>query len=150
MSAPTQEPLFDPLELGGVTVDRSLLPSVELHPAVAAWFRERFPEGPTPAQEAAWPPIAAGEHTLVAAPTGSGKTLAGFLMAINRLYLAFARGLPVTGTRVVWALTIIGCGVTTVPFSVPRIFRVSLSIFSSSPEMNGTTLPTMSREATPG
>jgi ATP-dependent Lhr-like helicase len=102
VSAPTQEPLFDPLELGGVTVDRSLLPSVELHPAVAAWFRERFPEGPTPAQEAAWPPIAAGEHTLVAAPTGSGKTLAGFLMAINRLYLAFARGLPVTGTRVVY------------------------------------------------
>ena len=102
MSAPTQEPLFDPLELGGVSVDTTLLPSVELHPAVAAWFRERFPEGPTPAQEAAWPPIAAGEHTLVAAPTGSGKTLAGFLMAINRLYLAHARGQPVTGTRVVY------------------------------------------------
>ena len=102
MSAPTQESLFDPLELGGVEVDTTLLPSVELHPAVAAWFRERFPDGPTPAQEAAWPPIAAGEHTLVAAPTGSGKTLAGFLMAINRLYLAHARGLPVTGTRVVY------------------------------------------------
>src|SRR5690606_22942123 len=52
--------------------------------------------------EAAWPPIAAGEHTLVAAPTGSGKTLAGFLMAINRLYLAHARGEPVSGTRVVY------------------------------------------------
>jgi ATP-dependent Lhr-like helicase len=102
VSAPTQETLFDPLELGGVEVDTTLLPSVELHPAVAAWFRERFPEGPTPAQEAAWPPISAGEHTLVAAPTGSGKTLAGFLMAINRLYLAHARGLPVTGTRVVY------------------------------------------------
>ena len=60
------------------------------------------PRGRRPAQEAAWPPIAAGEHTLVAAPTGSGKTLAGFLMAINRLYLAHARGLPVTGTRVVY------------------------------------------------
>ena len=35
-------------------------------------------------------------------PTGSGKTLAGFLMAINRLYLAYARGQPVTGTRVVY------------------------------------------------
>ena len=102
MSAPAQESLFEPLELGGVTVDTTLLPSVELHPAVAAWFRERFPVGPTPAQEAAWPAIAAGEHTLVAAPTGSGKTLAGFLMAINRLYLAHARGLPVTGTRVVY------------------------------------------------
>ena len=102
MSAPTQEPLFDPLELGGVTVDTELLPGVDLHPAVAAWFRARFPDGPTPAQEAAWPPIAAGEHTLLAAPTGSGKTLAGFLMAINRLYLAHARGLPVGGTRVVY------------------------------------------------
>ncbi|MGK2948816.1 MAG: DEAD/DEAH box helicase, partial [Acidimicrobiales bacterium] len=77
------------------------MPTVALHPAVAAWFRTRFPEGPTPAQEAAWPSIAAGEHTLLAAPTGSGKTLAGFLMAINRLYLAHARGEPVTGTRVV-------------------------------------------------
>ena len=81
-----------PSSWAAVAVDTTLLPSVELHPAVAAWFRERFPEGPTPAQEAAWPPIAAGEHTLVAAPTGSGKTLAGFLMAINRLYLAHARG----------------------------------------------------------
>ena len=102
MSAPAQESLFDPLALGGVTVDTSLLSSVELHPAVAAWFRGRFPEGPTPAQQAAWPSIAAREHTLVAAPTGSGKTLAGFLMAINRLYLAHARGLPVGGTRVVY------------------------------------------------
>jgi ATP-dependent Lhr-like helicase len=99
---PTQESLFEPVELGRVAVETTLLASVELHPAVAAWFREHFPDGPTPAQEAAWPPIAAGEHTLVAAPTGSGKTLAGFLMAINRLYLAHAHGLPVTGTRVVY------------------------------------------------
>src|SRR3546814_841277 len=60
VSVPVQEPLFDPLELSAVTVDPSLLTSVELHPAVAAWFRERFTQGPTPAQEAAWPPIAAG------------------------------------------------------------------------------------------
>lgn len=100
--APSQESLFDPLDLGGVTLDTTLVPSVELHPAVAAWFRGRFPEGPTPAQAAAWPAIAAREHTLLAAPTGSGKTLAGFLMAINRLYVAHARGEPVTGTRVVY------------------------------------------------
>ena len=99
---PVQEPLFDPLVLSHVEVDTTLLPTVALHPAVAAWFREAFPQGPTPAQEAAWPPIAAGEHTLLAAPTGSGKTLAGFLMAINRLYLAHARGEPVGGTRVVY------------------------------------------------
>jgi ATP-dependent helicase Lhr and Lhr-like helicase len=102
VSAPVQEPLFDPLLLSRVTPDTSLLASVELHPAVAAWFRDTFPQGPTPAQEAAWPAIARREHTLVAAPTGSGKTLAGFLMAINRLYLAHARGEPVTGTRVVY------------------------------------------------
>ena len=97
-----QESLFDPLELGGVTLDTSLVPGVGLHPAVATWFRARFPEGPTPAQAAAWPAIAAGDHTLLAAPTGSGKTLAGFLMAINRLYVAHARGEAVTGTRVVY------------------------------------------------
>ena len=102
VSVPTQVSLFDPLSVGGVVVDTTLVGSVELHPAVAAWFRARFPDGPTEAQTAAWPPIAAGEHTLVAAPTGSGKTLAGFLMAINGLYLAFARGEPITGTRVVY------------------------------------------------
>jgi ATP-dependent Lhr-like helicase len=32
-----------------------------------------------------WPPIAAGEHTLICAPTGSGKTLAAFLSSIDRL-----------------------------------------------------------------
>ncbi|MGV3758841.1 MAG: DEAD/DEAH box helicase, partial [Actinomycetota bacterium] len=100
--APSQTSLFDPLELTGITPDTSLVPGVDLHPAVAAWFRARFEEGPTPAQAAAWPAIAAGEHTLLAAPTGSGKTLAGFLMAINRLYLAHARGERVIGTRVVY------------------------------------------------
>src|SRR5690606_10899941 len=55
------------------------------HPAVASWFRRAFPGGPTPAQAAAWPAIAAGRHTLVAAPTGSGKTLTAFLTAIDAL-----------------------------------------------------------------
>ncbi|MGH7610667.1 MAG: DEAD/DEAH box helicase, partial [Candidatus Dormibacteria bacterium] len=58
----------------------------DFHPAVQAWFDERFPGGPTPAQVQGWPHIAKGEHTLIAAPTGSGKTLAGFLSAINALY----------------------------------------------------------------
>ena len=56
------------------------------HPAIEAWFRRRFPEGPTPPQTQAWPSIAAGRHTLLAAPTGSGKTLAALLVAIDRLY----------------------------------------------------------------
>ena len=73
------------------------------HPAVQAWFERRFPEGPTAAQEGGWPHIAAGEHTLIAAPTGSGKTLAGFLIAIDALYQAAARGETVEGiTQVVY------------------------------------------------
>lgn len=56
------------------------------HPAVRTWFERRFPEGPTPAQESAWPAIARGEDVLVAAPTGSGKTLAAFLSCIDTLY----------------------------------------------------------------
>ena len=67
------------------------------HPAVATWFARRFPDGPTPAQRAGWERIARGLDTLVAAPTGSGKTLAGFLMCIDRLYRAHARGEEVTG-----------------------------------------------------
>ena len=56
----------------------------EFHPAVARWFSATFP-GPTQAQAAAWPVIAAGRHTLVAAPTGSGKTLTAFLAALDGL-----------------------------------------------------------------
>ena len=80
------------------------LPEVDgFHPAVGTWFRRRFPEGPTAPQREAWPHIAAGADTLVAAPTGSGKTLAGFLVSINRLYLADAAGEPIEGlARVVY------------------------------------------------
>ena len=56
----------------------------QFHPAVADWFRAALGE-PTAAQSAAWQAIAAGRHTLVAAPTGSGKTLAAFLAAIDAL-----------------------------------------------------------------
>ena len=53
------------------------------HPAVAAWFESRFPDGPTEPQRRAWPAIATGRDVLVASPTGSGKTLTGFLVAID-------------------------------------------------------------------
>ncbi len=73
------------------------------HPAVRAWFGQRFPDGPTPPQAAAWPHIAAREHTLVAAPTGSGKTLSAFLVAIDRLYRTHERGEATDGVaRVVY------------------------------------------------
>jgi len=75
----------------------------EFHPAVAEWFRRRFPEGPTSPQQEGWPHIAAGRDTLIAAPTGSGKTLAGFLVCIDRLYRAHEQGQQVEGiARVVY------------------------------------------------
>jgi ATP-dependent helicase Lhr and Lhr-like helicase len=58
------------------------------HPAIRAWFERRFPAGPTAPQADGWAEIAAGRHTLIAAPTGSGKTLAAFLVCIDRLYRA--------------------------------------------------------------
>ncbi|MEX2599589.1 MAG: DEAD/DEAH box helicase, partial [Dehalococcoidia bacterium] len=55
-----------------------------LHPLVRQWFESRFGT-PTEAQAQGWPAIAAGQHTLIAAPTGSGKTLAAFLTALDSL-----------------------------------------------------------------
>src|SRR6476619_4400098 len=73
------------------------------HPAVGTSFRRRFPDGPTPPQRDAWPHIARGSDTLVAAPTGSGKTLAGFLVSIDRLYRAHDAGEPIENVaRVVY------------------------------------------------
>ena len=73
------------------------LPADGFHPAVATWFARRFADGPTPAQVEGWGHISAGRDTLIAAPTGSGKTLAGFLVGIDRLYRAHARGVDVAG-----------------------------------------------------
>lgn len=50
----------------------------------ARWFARSIGT-PTAVQEAAWPAIASGSHTLVSAPTGTGKTLAAFLVFIDRL-----------------------------------------------------------------
>ena len=94
--------MFDPIRLAQLQLRDDVVPGIGLHPAVAAWFERRFEAGPTPPQLEGWPHIAAGRHTLIAAPTGSGKTLAGFLMCINRLYLAHAAGEPTADTRVVY------------------------------------------------
>ena len=61
------------------------------HPLTAEWFARAFAD-PTDAQRAGWPPIAAGEHTLLLAPTGSGKTLAAFLWALDRIMAARLAG----------------------------------------------------------
>jgi len=58
--------------------------TILFHPAVEAWFRTSFAVL-SPVQAAAWPAIARGGHTLLAAPTGSGKTLAAFLAIIDGL-----------------------------------------------------------------
>ncbi len=60
------------------------MPLASFSPPVREWFEKAF-EAPTPAQEKAWPAIAAGENVLLSAPTGSGKTLAAFLWALDRL-----------------------------------------------------------------
>ena len=60
------------------------MPLSGFHPIIARWFASRF-DAPTEPQVQGWPHIAAGEHTLIAAPTGSGKTLAAFLACIDRL-----------------------------------------------------------------
>jgi ATP-dependent Lhr-like helicase len=68
------------------------------HPAVRTWFERRFPAGPTVPQAEGWARVAAGEHTLIAAPTGSGKTLAAFLVCIDRIYRAHEAGtVPAAG-----------------------------------------------------
>src|SRR5258707_4223792 len=73
------------------------------HPAVRTWFERRFAAGPARPQAAGWPEIAAGRHTLIAAPTGSGKTLAAFLVCSGRVCRAHQAGAdPVAGPQVVY------------------------------------------------
>jgi ATP-dependent helicase Lhr and Lhr-like helicase len=76
------------------------VPLSSFSPHTRAWFERAF-AGPTPAQAAAWPAIAAGEHVLLSAPTGSGKTLAAFLWALDRLSRGGDDALA-HGTRVVY------------------------------------------------
>jgi len=69
------------------------------HPAVRAWFEERFGR-PSPPQAQGWPAIARGENVLILAPTGSGKTLAAFLKCLDILYREGIRREP--GIRVLY------------------------------------------------
>ncbi|MEO6797905.1 MAG: DEAD/DEAH box helicase [Candidatus Dormibacter sp.] len=62
-----------------------MLPALDLFsPAARAWFSAAF-EAPTKVQIEGWQAVAAGRHTLMAAPTGSGKTLAAFFWCLDRL-----------------------------------------------------------------
>ena len=71
------------------------------HPLVQEWFESRF-GAPTDPQRTGWPWIAAGNHTLIAAPTGSGKTLAAFLVCIDRLCRDWLAGDLIDGIQVVY------------------------------------------------
>src|ERR671915_306929 len=71
------------------------------HPLIRDWFSKRFGERTEP-QIRGWPEIAAGRHTLIAAPTGSGKTLAAFLVCVDRLFRKWLAGQLPEGTEVVY------------------------------------------------
>ena len=71
------------------------------HPAVAAWFDDRFEE-PSDIQKRAWPVIKQRQNTLIAAPTGSGKTLAAFLSSIDDLVRQGQYGTLPEGTQIVY------------------------------------------------
>ena len=62
------------------------------HPAVRYLVRAAVPGRADEPQAGGWREIAAGRHTLIAAPTGSGKTLAAFLVCIDRIYRAHRGG----------------------------------------------------------
>ncbi len=70
-------------------------------PLVAQWFAEKFGE-PTDPQRRGWPEIAAGRHTLIAAPTGSGKTLAAFMVCLDQLLRRWRAGTLEEKTYVVY------------------------------------------------
>ncbi len=70
--------------------DRDIDPMDAFSERTRRWFDASF-EAPTPAQQAGWPTIASGAHTLICAPTGSGKTLSAFLWGIDKP-LRSARG----------------------------------------------------------
>ncbi len=77
------------------------MPFDRFHPATREWFRRQFSTA-TPVQEQAWRAIAAGEHTLIAAPTGSGKTLAAFYAVIDALVREADSGGLGNATRVLY------------------------------------------------
>jgi ATP-dependent Lhr-like helicase len=82
------------LSLAGLNLVSNVLDSVGFHPIIKSWFSNRF-RSPSPPQQAGWPSIAAGSHTLILAPTGSGKTLAAFLWCIDQLLRqSLKAGLP--------------------------------------------------------
>lgn len=71
------------------------------HPLVREWFINKLGT-PTEPQRQGWPPILAGETTLISAPTGSGKTLAAFLACIDQLVRKSIAGVLKNETEVLY------------------------------------------------
>jgi ATP-dependent helicase Lhr and Lhr-like helicase len=109
--------------------------SVPFSTLVAGWFVERFGT-PTPAQDAGWPRIAAGEDTLIAAPTGSGKTLAAFLWSIDHLVRRAAAGTLEDRTHVVYVSPLKALG-----NDVQKNLLAPLAELRARAEAEGATLP---------
>ncbi|HJK90558.1 MAG TPA: DEAD/DEAH box helicase, partial [Polyangiaceae bacterium LLY-WYZ-15_(1-7)] len=101
------------------------------HPCTRRWFTSSF-EDATSAQKKGWPPIVAGDSTLLLAPTGSGKTLAAFLVAIDRL--AFGPAPPKPGVRVLYVTPLKALGV-----DVERNLRAPLAGVAAIAEREGVT-----------
>ena len=103
-------------------------------PAVRAWFGASFPE-PTAAQIQGWPPIVAGEHTLICAPTGSGKTLAAFLSSIDGLVSAPTPDDRTARTRVLYLSPL-----RALAFDVEKNLRAPLTGIALAAERLGTAI----------
>src|SRR6185369_13124764 len=109
--------------------------SVPFSSVVAEWFGERFGT-PTPAQDAGWPRIAAGDDTLIAAPTGSGKTLAAFLWSIDKLVRLATAGQLEDRTHVVYVSPLKALG-----NDVQKNLLAPLAELRARAEAAGTPLP---------
>ncbi|MCZ3390230.1 MAG: ATP-dependent helicase [Actinomycetia bacterium] len=102
------------------------------------WFDGVFAE-PTPAQEAAWLAISAGQSTLVVAPTGSGKTLAAFLWALDRCAGTDIGGVGGVGTTILYISPLKALAV-----DVERNLRAPLAGIANAYELDGLTPPQIS------
>jgi ATP-dependent Lhr-like helicase len=96
------------------------------------WFESVFAE-PTPAQDAAWQAISAGQSSLVVAPTGSGKTLAAFLWALDRCASQVATE---PGTQVLYVSPLKALAV-----DVERNLRAPLAGITNAYQVQGQTAP---------
>ncbi|MEG0767079.1 MAG: DEAD/DEAH box helicase [Clostridia bacterium] len=71
------------------------------HPLIRQWFERTF-GAPTETQRVGWPPIRAGQDTLICAPTGTGKTFTAFLALLDDLLRQGLNGTLTEGIQAVY------------------------------------------------